>query len=534
MKILFFSPNAGIIPHFSAEMRLANLLKSMKTYEIQFLMCDSFFERDCTVARYSGLKIDNEKGARSLNCKVCSDSISQSKVIADFKTSSLREYFGQVEMQIFQKQLNSMQKSPIDFVYDGIPFGKIAAYEIILEFKKKDLNFSSIEDEVLLAYTENCLRTYLAGRKFLQEFLPDRVIIFNPQYGVNFAFGEAAESLGIRVDNLAFSNVLAEMRSYIRLWNWTKYRNTTPGRFSSDYQSTDVKITDQLRIKRNSTLIRKAKSPWTYSQPAKGLDVRKILDIDQQSKIVLAVMNSLDEQFAAVTAGVLPENFGSKRVFADQDAWIKSLISFSANREDMVLVIRPHPREFPNKRDSVTAEVALTRRNLFENLPGNVRLDSPDLKIPIEDYFHEVIAITTGWSSVGLDWQIRGIDCVTYDANLPMYPESTHHSSKDEQQYFKQIEALLDDKLNSTDQLKINAMKWYVYSNLRGTARIGTSVLNEIYVGEFLRNIKITGILNRFLPKVKLWLDFNFFGLKTGKKKVQKYFEEGKDSLQEI
>lgn len=519
MKILFFSPNAGIVPHFSAELRLANILKSNSSYEVEFLLCDSFFERDCTVARYSGMKIDNRRGERSLNCIVCEDSISQSKLIKNFRSSFLRMYFGIEERRIFQEELAAIKKSPIDYYYEGSPIGKMAAYEVILEFKKKDYNFSKNEGDILLAYTENCLRTFLAGRKYLKECLPDRVIMFNPQYGVNFAFGAAAESLGVRVDSLAFSNVLAEMRPYIRLWSWTRYRNTAPGRFTTDFEATRIKFRDRLRLKRNSAFIRKAKSPWTYSQPAKGSDIRQILNINRKSKVILAVMNSLDEQFAAVTAGVLPESFGSQGVFKDQEAWIKALILYSAQRKDIVLVIRPHPREFPNKRDSTTAEVALARKNLFENLPENVRLDSPELKIPIEDYFHEVESITTGWSSVGLDWQIRGRNCVTYDANLPMYPESTHLTSTNEHDYFKNLDALLEDDGHLMKQFKTKAMKWYVYSNLRGTARIGTSVLDEIFFGKFLNSLKISGILNRYFPKAKLWVDLNFFGIKTGKKR---------------
>ncbi len=500
---------------------------------MKFLLCDSFFERDCSVARYLGVKIDNRENRTSINCNACVSSITKAQSFEKFESHYLRKYFGLTESNIFGEELSLIRKSPIDYQFRGIPMGKIAAYEIILEFKKKDFNFTEAETDVLVAYTENCLRVFLAGRKFLEANLPDRVVMFNPQYGVNSAFCAAAESLDIRVDGLAFSNVLAEMRSYVRIWNWTKYRNVTPGRFTADFKKVKVTRDDKLRLRRNSVFIQNATSPWTYSQPANDSDVRQLLNISREKKILLAVMNSLDEQFAAVTASVLPESFGSMRVFENQDEWIKSLIDYCRDQTNLVLVIRLHPREFPNKRESVTAEATQSRSALFEDLPENIRLDHPFMKIPIENYFHEVTAITTGWSSVGLDWQIRGIGCVTYDANLPMYPEESHITGHNKEQYFQNLTSALTKKTEDNPEPKIHALKWYVYSQLRGTARLGASWFDEAYTGNFLRKLKFTGVLNRYFPELKSWLDFNTSGMRSGKKRIISYFQQDLDSLHE-
>lgn len=534
MKIVFFSPNPGIVPHFSAETRLANILKNSKKHEVMFLSCDSFFEKDCSVARYLKVKIDNREKKISANCNICNLAIKQSQIARKFNCDFLRKYWKTEDQEIFNQQIELIRKSPADYLYRGIAFGKMAAYELILEFKKKDLNFSQIENEIFINYIENCLRTYLAGCRFLEEYLPDRVILFNPQYGVNSAFCAAAESLNIRVDALAFSNILFEMRSYIRLWNWTKYRNVTPGRSSENYELTEINAIYKFRLRRNLEFIRKATSPWTYSQPAQGSDIRRILQIPRESKILLAVMNSLDEQFAAVTSEIWPVEFASKRVFENQEEWLRSLIDFSSKEKELALVIRLHPREFPNKRESVMAEAHQERAQLFGQLPENVRLDHPSLGIPIEDYFEETTAITTGWSSVGLEWQIRGIPCVTYDSNLPMYPNRTHLASTSKEEYFMNLSYVLSTKFIQNEKLKSNATKWYAYANFKGTVRIGTSVLEEIYLGQFFKRMKITGFLNRYFPRIKSWIDLKSPSLHTGSKKVLRYFEDDLNSLQEF
>jgi hypothetical protein len=164
-------------------------------------------------------------------------------------------------------------------------------------------------------------------------------------------------------------------------------------------------------------------------------------------------------------------------------------------------------------------------------LPLNVIVDYPELRVPIEDYFSEVIAITTGWSSVGLEWQMRGKLCVSYDSSLPMYPPETHLTGSTRKQYFNNIEKVIMGHVENPDNFTQNATSWYVFSNFKGAARLGSSILNEVYLGGLLKETRLLGVLNRYFPKLKIWLDLKSIGLFPNKKKILKYFSSDSKSF---
>jgi hypothetical protein len=531
MQITFFSPNAAIIPHYSAEMRLARVLARRKSNQVSFLTCGSFFEKDCTVSRYLGLTTPNSNKMNPDACDECKKIIRISKVESKFNHSELNEYFTISEAKIFFDSRKVIASDPISFTYNGISFGKIAAYELLLEFKKGNIIFQKEQLQTLTNYVENCFRTYLAAIRYFSVVKPDRIVIFNAQYGAGAAFARAAAEKGIRVDALSFSNVLAGMRQYIRLWDWAVFKNVDPGLASWKNETLTPGLFDNFRISRSFRMIRKALSPWTYSSPAAGTDIRRYFEIAPEKKIILAVMNSLDEKFAAVTSGVLPESFASEMVFKDQEDWISSLAAYLNPRDDIVLIVRPHPREFPNKREKVLAEITKTRSLFFANLPGTVIVDYPKLKVPIEDYFSDVIGITTGWSSIGLEWQMRGKLCVSYDSTLPMYPVETHLTGNTKEEYFANIEKVISGNMDHVERYTTSAISWYLFSNFKGSARLGSSILEELFLEGFFKKTKISSAINRFFPNLKIWIDLHSIGLFPDRNKILRYFSKGSSSF---
>ncbi len=531
MRIVFFSPNVAIVPHFSAEIRLARILKLNKVNEIEFLTCGSFFEKDCTISRYLGLTFKNSAVVNQNACSECRKVSKVADIDRNFKHHELKEFSTTLDEDTFMNCRDAIRRDPINFSFNGINFGRIASYELILEFKKSTLIFEGWELETLINFVENSLRTYLAALRYLSIYKPDRVIIFNAQYGVCASFAQAAAEKGIRVDVLSFSNVLAEMYQYIRLWDWGKFKNVNPGLETWQGENFIPSFFEKFRMVRNFKKIRNASSPWTYSTPAAGIKVREFFNISQEKKIILAVMNSLDEHFASMVAEIHPESFASTRVFETQEDWIQKLAEYLSKYEDVVLIVRPHPREYPNKREKVIAEITKSRDKFLSNLPQNVIVDHPKLGVPIEDYFSEVIAITTGWSSVGIDWQMRGKLCVSFDSALPMYPPETHLTGVTKEQYFNNIDKVIMGLVDDPDYYTKNAVSWYIFSNFKGTVRLGSSVLSEVYIGNLLKKTKLLGVLNRCFPKFKIWLDLNSLGLFPNRKKILEYFSSHNSSF---
>jgi hypothetical protein len=531
MRITFFSPNVAIIPHFSAEVRLARILAFRNKNQIEFLTCDSFFEKDCAISRYLGLSFTNSTGVNPEACLECKKVNRIANLNRNFGHRELKEYLTISDKAIFSDSRQAIKQDPIEFSYNGISFGRIAAYELILEFKKSNLIFEGEQLETLTNYVENSLRTYLAALRYLSDQKPDRIVIFNAQYSVSASFARAAAEKGIRVDVLSFSNVIAEMRQYIRLWDWETYKNINPGLKSWEGSTLLPSRVENFRIARNSRMISRATSPWTYSTPTLGMDVRKFFNISAEKRIILAVMNSQDEQFAAVISEILPESFASTRVFENQEDWIRNLAEYLEPFEDIVLIVRPHPREFPNKREKVLAEITKSRGQFLAKLPRKVIVDYPNLGVPIEDYFSEIIAVTTGWSSIGLEWQMKGKLCISYDSALPMYPSNTHLTGVTRAQYFTNIQKVVLGVVDDTDTYTRNALSWYLFSNFKGTARLGSSILSEVYLSDILRQAKLVGVLDRYFPKIKIWIELHSIGLFPNRKKILQYFSSNDTSF---
>lgn len=531
MHITFFSPNIAIVPHLSAELRLAKILKKDKENYIEFLTCGSFFSKDCLVSRHLNLSKNDSTKVNPQACLECKKVTEAARLKKKYVYSDLNKYFTSLENKIFEKCQVAIANDPINFSYNGVQLGKIAAYELILEFKKSSLDFKDHQFKTLVNFVENALRTYLAALRYFSLVKPDRVVIFNAQYGVGSSFAQAAEQKGVRVDVLSFSTLISDMFQYIRIWDWAKYKNVNPALLEWTAEQLSPKYFQKFRIDRNIRWIRKAISPWTYSAPSSDLDIRKFFNISSDKKIILAVLNSQDEHFASITSGIMPKSFASTKVFKNQKDWISNLAEYLHRFENVVLVVRPHPREFPNKREKVTAEIVKNQIDFYKTLPSHVIVDHPKYRVPIESYFSEVIAITTGWSSVGIDWQIRGKLCITYDSALPMYPPETHLTGTSEQEYFINIEKVILGLVDNLNDYTTNALSWYLFSNFKGSARLGSSIFNEMFLGELLRKTKFLGVITRMFPNLRLWVDLHSISFFPNSKKILKYFSSNKKNF---
>jgi CDP-glycerol glycerophosphotransferase (TagB/SpsB family) len=112
-----------------------------------------------------------------------------------------------------------------------------------------------------------------------------------------------------------------------------------------------------------------------------------------------------------------PGEFGNgavQKLFTNQLEWAKWLISYVGGRNDLHLIIRIHPREFPNKRENVRApHLDSFISSLGANLPQNVSLNLPDQEISIYDLIPIVNVLLNSTSSVGVEFAAFGIPVIT-------------------------------------------------------------------------------------------------------------------------
>jgi CDP-glycerol glycerophosphotransferase (TagB/SpsB family) len=118
------------------------------------------------------------------------------------------------------------------------------------------------------------------------------------------------------------------------------------------------------------------------------------------------------------------------------------------NKPNLFLIIRVHPREFPNKREDVKSEHAEILECFFKNLPENVRVNWPKDNISIYDLAQETDVFLNAWSSVGVEMSLLGIPVVIYSKDLVLYPHQLNYLGKNRKGYFTKIELALKQGWN--------------------------------------------------------------------------------------
>jgi hypothetical protein len=157
-------------------------------------------------------------------------------------------------------------------------------------------------------------------------------------------------------------------------------------------------------------------------------------------KIILATMSSNDEIFAASMSGV---EIKSSLLFPTQNDWIKFLMEFVGTRDDLFLIVRPHPREFPNKREGQISESSKLFSELFKKIPNNAVLNIPADNLSMFDFVEDVDLVLNCASSVGKELSLLGIPVLSYAQALIPYPANLNYFADSLESYKMEIQNAL-------------------------------------------------------------------------------------------
>ena len=329
-------------------------------------------------------------------------------------------------------------------IIEGINIGKIALYEFLLNRKNTDLNFSQSEWSQCKVNFKNTLYSVYACKSMLNKENPDVVLIYNTLYSVNRVWELLCDvnntkvyflHAGLNLGNMDYSLMVAKgnpIHYYKHLKNIWHYVKEIP-----------ISQKNIINVTTHFMELLKATHYLVYSTPKskEHLNIRKIFKIKNSQKILTATMSSYDEIFTAQYVGAMkkPTNL----IFKNQIEWIKQLTKFVKNRSDLFLIIRIHPREFPNKRENVKSNHISLIKEAFRNLPVNVHINWPTDGISIYDLCQYTDVFLNAWSSVGVGMSLLGIPVVIYTKDLIFYPSELNLLARSKKDYFRLIDQAL-------------------------------------------------------------------------------------------
>jgi len=327
----------------------------------------------------------------------------------------------------------------------GVAAGRLALYEYLLEAKKSSLQFDTDKDWFKYRTAlRNTLYALFGGLRILETCKPDVLVVYNSLYAVNNAICHLADLRGItrymmhaggnlahRLDTMMLGrgDLFAFMADTKEFWHRQRERPVPA--------AAAAMVTDHFLE------LLKGRSPFAYSSPktVAAAQIRQRFGIRAEKKILCATMSSYDERFAAESIGAREPVHSL--LFPYQVDWIRALVDYAASRPELFLVIRVHPREFPNKRDNVKSAHARLLEQVLHGLPANVGVNWPADGLSLYDLAEEVDVFLNAWSSVGKEMTLLGIPVVGYSDDYLLYPSELNYIGKDRDAYFAAIERAL-------------------------------------------------------------------------------------------
>ncbi|MBU1013787.1 MAG: hypothetical protein KKG99_12345 [Bacteroidetes bacterium] len=476
-KVLFFSPNSAVIYWSYPEALIAHALQIEKT-EVVYITCGRAFETYCVSMSAFSLNKDSSHKRKKEICALCfhnKNKIKNKFGIAGYDLIS--QLSKEDEQKINNTIRNITRDNYLDFKAENIQLGRLALFEVLITHKKNNLEFNDDEWREYLIALRNTLISYYCAKKILEKEKPTSIVTYSSDYSVNHAFCLVGSSMGIPFYDLHLGGNISDAKNYLLIAknyatfyfkelirHWPSYKVITCDNHVMKL-ITDHFIELFKGIHHDAYSARKSKN---------SINIREKFSINKNQKILVATMSSYDERFAGEANGRYRSDLSL--LFPTQIEWVKELIKIVKKRDDLFLIIRVHPREFPNKRESARSEHSILLGEIFINLPNNVKVNWPTDNISLYDIACETDVFLNAWSSVGKEMSLLGIPVVIYSSDLVNYPANLNYLGSTLVKYTEKIDQALKDGW-SFERIR-HTYRWYALEHYYGLINISEGYPN--------------------------------------------------------
>jgi hypothetical protein len=497
VKALFFSPFANIWEHTFPESLIAEGLKT-KDVEIVTVRCDGLFQDFCVAMSASGLTAADSMRKRKQVCAACRKRRDFTDRTFGFEALRLEAYIEAGERDEVETLVGmATRENWTTLALRGVPIGRYAAYEFLLNHKILGTDISAFLFPVYRDQLRNCCLTLMASLRLLAAENPDAVLTYNRLYGVNHAFLAAAEQRGIPTYSLQGGGHTIHRGETVSMYleSQTQFQVLEKPQWHH-YKDQPVGEREVNLVSTHFLGLMEASSAFAYSsafEASDPVDLRTRLGIAEDTKVLLIPMSSEDELNAAELADLLPDRSTRPNLFVDQFAWIRFLFTYAAEHPDLTFILRLHPRMFPNKRENVVAPVVAKVVELIESAPANVVVNLPSDNVSLYDLM-QITDVLLGYrSSVGAELAAFGTPVVApANRDFYTYPDDINRTGLTEDGYRNEITKAIAAGW-SIENMRV-AYRWFAFLFTRMSIDFTESV-----------NAKPSAIRPK-KPGLRLWL----------------------------
>ena len=530
MELLFFTPHAALWPHTAPEAYLARALAECG-HSIRYLTCGKA-QTYCAPMTAHRLAPGCAPEASARICIDCKSGVAAIARVYGFPADALARYLGDEDFRNFDATAAAaVAARSIDTEYLGVKVGRVALYEFALAHKKMSTELTELQWQEYQVYLVNALRTLQGFARYLETHRPAAILTFSPQYSNINSCMQYAIGQGVRVLFIESGTNLAHRLGTMRVWDWKVHKLVNPAlTYWVSSEANPVTSASAAKVTGHFEQLLSGQHFAVYSAPYAGSrGIRQSWKVGPQQKILLMTLSSHDEAYAAL----LIDGFPYKKVFSDvfrtQAEWVRATMDWVAKRPDLFLVIRVHPRDFPNKRETLRSEQSFMLKDLLDNVPTNVHVNWPSEGVSLYALLEDTDAILTGWSVTAIEALVLGIPVVTYDANLPSYPPDIQYTGRSESEYYANIDGALADGWRAENA--INGFRWLAYNFVTCTVTVSEN-FGQFELGQQRGLRRFWSRVKNRLPVLGHSLDLlEWRGALPGARIVSALLEQGHDAL---
>lgn len=481
-RILFFSPSADLWEHTFPEALVAEMLVK-RGHDVAMLRCRGIFRPLCPAAQSAGYDTTTPADIQHRQCARCNAKGRLVDRKLGLRHIEIDDYVQPQDESLVNdvvrhaEALRGQMQCADDFdqiSLHGLSVGRVALYDLILRHKKSDFDFSDSTWSEYLTFLRLASWSSLLSERLLEGERPDRVSVYNSLYVPHRAFCLRARSRAVDQYFMHAGTNLSRQHGTLMIgrdFTWHYLRGLV-ARYEgyADQAASAAAIED---VTRHFLCLLSAQNIFVYSaaRSQQYFDVRSHFGIGQDQKFIVASTSSYDERFAVETvgAGPAPDALLFPRILD----WVAHLIELAETRPDWFLLIRVHPREFPNRRDNVQSAHSRALAALLNDLPPNIKVNWPDDNLSVYDLAQEADLFLNAWSSVGKEVALLGLPVVVYSPDILLYPASLNAVGATKEQYLAAIERSLDRGW-SLDQCR-QAYRWFALEFSRSCVDLRSS-----------------------------------------------------------
>ncbi|HMH44422.1 MAG TPA: hypothetical protein VK557_13110 [Pyrinomonadaceae bacterium] len=473
--ILFFSPEAGFKTSSVMQCVLGRILKD-KGHNVLVSRCYRLFER-CPVMDMDSLPYNMSSRVRK---NVCIDCAAMSFELFDdyeLETLDLRTLLTPKLQSKYEQAVAQLPDDLLTFEFESIPFGKFSLLDLVLNTKVSDFNHLGKEYRSgWESYIKSSVLSFLLAESVCETNSISRLIHvsnYSLQMGAHFA----ARKHSIPVYSIVLAPHKAnDRRNYIVLPELMWESMFRQGRAWKEWRDLFL-AEDQVKEIGDDVLVRLGGcSSHTYSLPKNFVveDIRSSLGLSTNRKLIVAYTSSLDELLAL---DVLKESIGlinnpGNQPFRDQIDWLQQVINFVNSRTDVQLVVRVHPREGTNRRESIISQHLLKLKETFGHEIPNCHFVWPEDPISSYDLAEAADLVLTSWSTIGIELARLGAPVITSTSGVVAFPHDDFlEFGETPTAYFDKLSELLNRPTNI--ETIARAFRWYYLSNLGTSVNLG-------------------------------------------------------------